>query len=422
MRILWVSNSPIGPSANILNEKYGGTSGGWIQSEYESLAKEEHEMFFLSMISDLKKGEVLKKSNDLGTLYCCKLPKPCYGIKNPQYLEENIKGIIDEIKPDIIHIWGTETCISNIVSKCAPEIPKVIFIQGIIGVHQKYLGGFLERKDNKKYFKGASLISLLKDELRKKLFKNQVAIERETLLNCKNVIIDSDFGKAFFRSVSDVIKCFPHPLLPNKVFYDYSWNYENIAPHTIFTVYSGNAEKGLQELLKAIAIVKRTYPDVKVRVPGIYPLDENKKLVAQKNDSYSCVLKNMIDSLGLEENIEFLGKLDVTGMAENMSASHIFVNPSCQEVHASTLREAMIVGTPCISTLCGCVAEFLKHNENGLLYRYQEYEVLAYYIEKIFSDKEFSKKLSENSGKALDLLTDESTKTMSEIYESIVDC
>lgn len=420
MRILWVSNSPIGPSANILNETYGGTSGGWIQSEYESLAKEEHEMFFLSMISNLKKGEILKKSNDLGTLYCCKLPKPCYGIKNPQYLEENIKGIIDEIMPDIIHIWGTETCVSNIVSKCAPEIPKVIFIQGIIGIHQKYLGGFFGRKENKEYFKGSSLISRVKDGLRIKLFKNQVAIERETLLNCKNVIIDSDFGKAFFRSVSDNIKCFAHPLLPNQIFYNYSWDYENINPHTIFTVYSGNAEKGLQELLKAVAIVKRTYPDVKVCVPGIYPLDENKNLVAQKNDSYSCVLKNMIDSLGLKENVEFLGRLDVKGMAENMAKVHIFVNPSCQEVHASTLREAMIVGTPCISTLCGCVAEFLRHNENGLLYRYQEYEVLAYYIEKIFSDKDFSKQLSQNSKRALDLLTGENTKSMSEIYESIV--
>ncbi len=420
MRILWVSNSPIGPAANILNETYGGTSGGWIQTEYESLSKNEYEMFFLSMISDLNKGEVLKKSNDIGTLYCCKLPKPCYGIKNPEYLVKNIEEIISEIKPDIIHVWGTETCVSNIVSKCAPEIPKVIFVQGLIGIHQKYLGGFFERKNNKEYYKGSSLLSLVKDAMRIKLFKNQVDIEKETVLNCKNVIIDNDFGKAFFNSISEEIKCFPHPLLPNKIFSEYSWNYENVNPHTIFTIYSGNAEKGLQELLKAVAIVKRKYPDVKVKVPGIYPLDENKKLVAQKNDSYSCVLKNMIDSLDLGDNIEFLGKLDVHGMGENMSKAHIFVNPSCQEVHASTLREAMSVGTPCISTLCGCVSEFLKHNENGLIYRYQEYEVLAYYIEKLFGDKEFAESISANAGKGVEALNCEDSKTMSEIYGLII--
>ena len=33
MKVLWVSNSPIGPSADILGKEYQGSSGGWIQSE-----------------------------------------------------------------------------------------------------------------------------------------------------------------------------------------------------------------------------------------------------------------------------------------------------------------------------------------------------------------------------------------------------
>ena len=39
MRLLWISNSPIGPAAAILGEEYKGSSGGWIQSEYEALDK-----------------------------------------------------------------------------------------------------------------------------------------------------------------------------------------------------------------------------------------------------------------------------------------------------------------------------------------------------------------------------------------------
>ena len=39
MKVLWVSNSPIGPSAEILGKEYQGSSGGWIQSEYEALDK-----------------------------------------------------------------------------------------------------------------------------------------------------------------------------------------------------------------------------------------------------------------------------------------------------------------------------------------------------------------------------------------------
>ena len=37
MRILWVSTSPMGPASRILKMPSPGSSGGWIQSEYEAL-------------------------------------------------------------------------------------------------------------------------------------------------------------------------------------------------------------------------------------------------------------------------------------------------------------------------------------------------------------------------------------------------
>lgn len=61
MKVLWVSNSPIGPSAEILGKEYQGSSGGWIQSEYEALDKTLYQMFFLSTLPLVKRGEVLLK-------------------------------------------------------------------------------------------------------------------------------------------------------------------------------------------------------------------------------------------------------------------------------------------------------------------------------------------------------------------------
>ena len=117
MKVLWVSNSPIGPSAEILGKEYQGSSGGWIQSEYEALDKTLYQMFFLSTLPLVKRGEVLHKKDEKGEVFCVNAPRLSYGIKTPEILQKNIQEIIDRIKPDIIQIWGTETWLSNSVSK-----------------------------------------------------------------------------------------------------------------------------------------------------------------------------------------------------------------------------------------------------------------------------------------------------------------
>ena len=178
MKVLWVSNSPIGPSAEILGKEYQGSSGGWIQSEYEALDKTLYQMFFLSTLPLVKRGEVLHKKDEKGEVFCVNAPRLSYGIKTPEILQKNIQEIIDRIKPDIIQIWGTETWLSNSVSKCITDAKKVIFIQGLIGVHKRYLGGYFgDLKEDKKYLRGESLLCKCKGIFRKRNFLRQADID-----------------------------------------------------------------------------------------------------------------------------------------------------------------------------------------------------------------------------------------------------
>lgn len=420
MKILWVSNSPIGPAAMILGEEYKGSSGGWIQSEYEALGKVNNQMFFLSTLPSVKKGDVLHKKNELGEIFCVNAPRLSYGISTPDILQKNIQEIIDTVNPDIIQIWGTETWISNAVSKCKTYVPKIIFIQGLIGVHKRYLGGYFgNNKEDRKYIQGESLVCKLKAVLRKRNFIRQGEVEKETIANCKNVIVDSDFAKAYCSSISTEIICHYHALLPNNLFFQKRWTLETCIKHSIFTVYGSSAEKGTQNLLKAVAIVKRRYPDVKAIIPGGYQLDSEGKLLPSKSDSFQNVLFNMIADLHLEDNVEFTGRLNASQMAEKMEKCHVFVNPSCMEVHALSLRESMMVGLPSISAQCGSVAEYLQHKVNGLLYRYEEFETLAYYLEQLFSSDDLAKELSVSAVFALDKMRDESER-LEEIYDQLM--
>ncbi len=420
MKILWVSNSPIGPSAKILDEAYKGSSGGWIQSEYEYLDKSKVEMSFLCFLPSVKKNQVLIKSNELGIVYAVKPPKIQYGVKPSNKLIKQIENIIDEIKPDIIQIWGTETCLSNAVSKCAKNIPKVIFMQGMLGIHKKYLGGYFSKKQYPKYFKGVSLKSKLKSYLRKKLFIAQAEIEKQTINNCNNVIIDSNFAKAYCSYVAPSVKCYMHMLTPNAVFENYRWNYESKKEHQIFTVFGSSSEKGVQQLLFAVSALKGKYPDIKVVIPGNYNLDKNGKLCPSKHNGYEKILSNIIKINGLQDNVCFTGRLTPEQMAENISKSHVFVNPSCMEVHALSLREAMSMGVPSITSLCGSTGEYVKHNQNGLIYRYEEQEALALYIDKLFTSKELCEKFSAKAVNASREFKPENDLPLIDIYSAIL--
>lgn len=418
MKILWVSNSPIGPAAQILEGKYQGSSGGWIQSEYEALNNiEEHQMYFLCSLKTVKPGEYIHKANSTGEVFCVNQPILSSGVRNPKKLVKTVENVIRQIEPDLIQIWGTETCLSNIVAHDPFDVAKVVFIQGLIGVHVRYLNGYFSRKKNKKYFAGEKIISRLKSVVREKQFLRQADIEADTLSYCKNVIVDSNFAKAYCMSVTEDIRCYRHILKPNRVFYKHKWSLDGCRRHTIFTVYGSSSEKGLQQLLKAVSLVKTDLKDIKILIPGPFSTDEDGKLKPSSSNGFETVLRNMIDDLNLQENVEFLGKLSANEMADAIYVSHIFVNPSCMEVHALSLREAMCQGVPCISSLCGSVGELIMHGENGFIYRYEEYEVLAFYIKQLMENDNLAVEISSKAVCAIEEMEQrDENRTLTEIY------
>jgi glycosyltransferase involved in cell wall biosynthesis len=59
------------------------------------------------------------------------------------------------------------------------------------------------------------------------------------------------------------------------------------------------------------------------------------------------------------------------------------------------LKEAMMVGVPSIASAVGGVPEYVRHGENGFLYRFEEYEIMAGYIKRLFDDDALAEKISE---------------------------
>ena len=417
-KVLWVQFAPFGIAGEILGMKGNGVSGGWISTEYSDLDKKEFSVSFLCCSSAI--NTTIHKRTAIGEAWCIPAPRITYGKDYSQKYRNVVKTIINEANPDLIHIWGTETFLPAIVAELTPNIPKVLYIQGLLGMHERYLGGYINVNDLK-YYHHTSIPQRCLSKIREFYFRKQVELEKRIIIETHNVITDNQFTRAYCNSVSDNCRFFSHALMPSAAFRNSDkWDLEQVERHSIFTIYSLYPEKGLHQLLKAVLIVKKSIPDLKVYVPGPYHII-NQKIGGKKLLPYEVWLKTFIQSNNLMDNVFFIGGQKTEEMIEHFRKAHLFVNTSCMEVHSSTLREAMTIGTPSISTLCGSVGEYLVHGQNGLLYRYEEPEVLAWEIMSLFNDDKSAQSISRKA-----LLTMESFEErvdsimLGEIYSTII--
>ena len=235
MRILWVSARLIGPAAKIVNSDYKGTSGGWIQTEYEALEHEKHEMFYICGTRD---KTCLHKKTDSGEVFCVQLPMISNGIPASKNMIKQIQGIINRVNPDIIQLWGTETCIQDAVAACSKEIPKVVFIQGLIGIHNRYKGGYIDisNPDYKSYIPAHRKFL---QKVRNVAFRGQIEIEKRIFRQCRNIILDNDFTRAYCMSVDSNLNFYERHLNANQVFRDKVWSVQNADKNSIlFCVFN----------------------------------------------------------------------------------------------------------------------------------------------------------------------------------------
>lgn len=144
--------------------------------------------------------------------------------------------------------------------------------------------------------------------------------------------------------------------------------------------------------MKSISIVKKYYPDVHLKVAGL-DISGGTTWV-HRISSYGYYLRSLIRELNLTDNVEFLGGLNETRMAEEFRNAHVFVCASVIENSPNSLGEAQIIGTPCIASFVGGVPDMVNDRETGLLYRFEEYKMLAFKIIEVFNDDALAQSLS----------------------------
>ena len=227
-------------------------------------------------------------------------------------------------------------------------------------------------------------------------FRARGVCEKEYIKRTSHVTGRTSWDFVHSKSINpDVQYHFCNEILRHE-FYNSGWDLTKMERHRIFISQAGYPLKGMHMVLKAIGIVRRTYPDTKVQIAGPDITYGKDPLARLKRGGYGKYINGLIDKYSLQDSIVFTGNLDAGQMADQFKKAHVFVCPSTIENSPNSLGEAQLVGTPVIASYVGGVPDMVRDGETVLLYRPEEFEMLAHNIVRLFENDDLALRLSKN--------------------------
>lgn len=411
MKIMWIANIIIGALYEKLNNKK--SNGLWMDALLmDFIEANEHEIV---IATTSRNNKTIYLEDGKCKYYLLPGGWPIEYNNNKRVYSEMWKTLLDKEKPDIVQIWGSEFKLGLAALKTNTDIPTVIFVQGMLEPIARYYEAGIKRSELKK---SKTLRDIIKRDgilQQKKKYYERSKYEKEMLELSGNVIYENIWCKTHCEAIVPNIKMHYCPISINQIFSEYEWKVNEIERNTIMCNASGYPLKGLHIIIHALELIKRSYPDVKLYVPGTSMMIKGGLKRVIKKNGYSRYIEKLIKKLGVTGNIVFMGELSSKDMASKMAISHVFVVGSAIENQSSTLKEAMLVGVPCIASMVGGIPEYVTHGKNGMLYRYEEYEMLAEYVCRIFENDEFACFISSNGKASMKILHNNKS-----IYQRIV--
>jgi glycosyltransferase involved in cell wall biosynthesis len=415
-KVLWFTNTP-SLAANYTNEKV--LIGGWI----ESLEAE------LSTITDLELGIAFKWSNTGGQQF--KIGKTTYypikrnlsknkiknlinrwspSINDAENIEQYLE-IIKQFKPDIIHIFGTESNFGLIVSKTS--IPCIIHIQGNLTViNHKWFSG-ISKSDVIRYSKKWNLVKGY--GLFHTYFVYQLEAEREKDIfqECKLFMGRTDWDRRITLALSPGSKYFHCDEILRKEFYLKQWHPNDSKDYIILTTIRNNIYKGLETIFDCKKILTESMKEINIiwKVVGINADDEITYLIEQKyKDKFHKI------------DIHLLGSLQVNELLTEMLGANLFIHPSHIDNSPNSVCEAMILGMPLIASAAGGIPSLFVDKKEGLLIQDGDPYALAGAIIELITDRKYAAFLGENARvRAIERHDpDRITKNVLNIYSTIL--
>lgn len=383
MKILWITNIIFPEACSLIGIK-PPVMGGWMLACAQSITKSGDIELGVATVYNGKKLKVIHSKNITYFL----LPKSKSNIYYDKSLEKYWISIKETFCPEVVHIHGTEYAHGLAYIKSCGAKNVVISIQGLVSVYARY------------FYAGISFWNIIKTYTLRDILKGGIIkgkqefirrgnIEKEYIKCVNHTIGRTEWDKSHILAINPNSQYhFCNETLRSE-FYKHHWEYNKCEKYSIFLSQAGYPIKGLHKVLEAIELVKLSFPNVKVYIAGPDITKYNTIKEKMKMIGYAKYIKYLIKRYNIEDQIIFLGELNEVKMVEQYLKANLFICPSAIENSPNSLGEAQILGVPCIASYVGGIPDMIPNESCGYLYRFEENEMLADKICKIFKTISF---------------------------------
>lgn len=390
MKVLWITNIlPPEAEYEITHNNRLRGSGGWMVSLCEALTNQVgYEIIVASVHHKVKSFREIQGVHNKYYV----LP---YGKGNISYnseYEQYWRLINEKERPNVVHIHGTEFSHGLAWLKAVGTDNVVISIQGLVHIISQYAFCGVSYKD---YLQNWRPLNLLINE--KKNLKKRAICELDYLKTGKFFIGRTEWDETHLMAINRTARYYHCGEMLRKSFYDTKWDMKKVERCSIFISQANSSIKGFHQVLKALPLVHREFSDAKVYVGDsrYFLLSNNLRKRLLKSTWFSYI-ERLIKDLSLQDYVHFLPSLDEQEMVNRFLKTHVFVLPSSIENSSNSLAEAQMLGVPSVASYVGGTPSMIKDGETGLMYRFEEYEMLARKICDIFKNDDMAIRLSES--------------------------
>lgn len=392
VKVLWVTNQIFPEVAESLN-LYKTNTGGWVYGLANNLKKKNE--LELHIATAYKTDDPIRMLLDKIEFHI--LPSDTANTAYNKKLELSWQKLITKIKPDVVHIHGTEFAHGLALMNACPGEKYVISIQGLVSVCVKYYLADLSFTD---ILKNITLRDILRQDniwQGKKQYRKRGVLEKKYIEKTKHVMGRTEWDYTNSKVINPNVNYhFCNETLRAPFYNNKKWDFKKINKFTIFLSQGAHPIKGLHKVLEALYLIKKNFKNVSLNIAGGNLISDTTYKDRLKLNGYGKIIKKSIQNYNLEENIRFLGMLDENEMKTEYLNSHVFICPSSIENSPNSLGEAQITGTPSIASFVGGNHNLITHGTDGFLYRFEASEMLAHFVLKIFNNPAIAQRLSVN--------------------------
>lgn len=418
MKILWIVNHLFVEANNILlgNQQDLSASGGWMIGAANALLQCENVALYVAAPSSLVKELKFIKGEKI--TYCA-IPQRKVGLKYVSEYEAYWQEIEAQINPDVVEIHGTEFTHGLAYVNACGNKKVVVSIQGMRSVIAEFFTYGLSYKD---VILNMTLHDIFRGSIYKeqRLYKSFGKYEIDLLKKVNHIIGRTMWDRAHIWAINPTAQYHFCNRILRDSFYSGCWNYSDCQKYTIFLSQGSKVIKGFHQLLKAMPLILREFPETVVYIAGPDPTNTTTIKQKLRLRMYGRYLKKLISQCGLENHIHYVGPLNEKEMKFAYLSCNVFLAPSSIENESNSLAEAQLLGVPCVAAYSGGMPDSIINEQCGFLYRFEDVEMLAYYIcqsfnkSMVFDNSAMCEFAQKRHDKKLN------TETLLKIYHSII--